>query len=77
MFEAVLAFCNALNERRAPYEVSIDRPEAIRVSLGVPGARWEIEFFPDGHIEIERFVSQGVFDAGPNDLQEALRYFDA
>jgi hypothetical protein len=26
----------------------------------VPGQRWEIEFFADGEIEIERFVSTGV-----------------
>ena len=38
----VLRFCAALNERRASYELSVDRPEAIRVTLDVPGERWEI-----------------------------------
>lgn len=77
MIEDVLRFCNELNERHVPYELSVDRPEAIRVTLGVPGERWEIEFFPDGHMELERYVSQGVNDAGPADLEAALRYFDS
>jgi hypothetical protein len=54
----------------------VDRPEAIRVTLDIPREHWEIEFFPDGHIELERFVGQGVVDAGPADLEAALRYYD-
>ncbi len=27
------------------------------VLIAVPGQRWEVEFFADGHIEIERFLS--------------------
>lgn len=27
------------------------------VLIAVPGQRWEVEFFVDGHVEIERFVS--------------------
>jgi hypothetical protein len=77
MLENVLQFCNALNERRASYRLSVDRPEAIRVTLDVPGERWEIEFFPDGEIELERYVSQGVVPAGPDDLEAALGYYEA
>ena len=76
MPEDVLRFCNELNERRASYRLSVVRPEAIQVTVDVPGERWEIEFFPDGEIELERFVSQGVVQAGPADLEEALRYYD-
>jgi hypothetical protein len=76
VFEDVLRFCSALNERRASYKLSVDRPEAIRVTLDVPGERWEIDFFPDGNIELDRYVSQGVVQAGPADLEAALRYYD-
>lgn len=76
MLEDVLQFCNALNERRASYKVSVDRPEAIRVTLDVPGERWEIDFFSGGDIELERYVGQGVVRAGPADLEAALRYYD-
>jgi hypothetical protein len=75
--EDVLRFCNELNERRASYKLSVDRPEAVRVTLDVPGERWEIDFFPDGEIELDRYVSQGVVQAGPADLEAALQYFDA
>jgi hypothetical protein len=32
------------------------------MSVALPGERWEIEFFDDGRIELERFVSQGVVE---------------
>jgi hypothetical protein len=76
VMERLLAFCTELSKRRAHYDLLVVRPEAIMVLLSVPGERWEIEFFPDGHIELERFVGQGVADAGPADLDAALRYFD-
>ncbi len=74
--EKLLDFCAVLDHRKARYELSVARPEAVMVSLAVPGERWEIEFFSDGRIELERFVSQGVADAGPAELDAALRYFD-
>jgi hypothetical protein len=74
--EKLLDFCAALNQRRASYKLSVDRPEAIRATLDVPGERWKIDFFPDGHIELERYVGQGVVEGGPGDLEAALRYFD-
>lgn len=72
----VLKFCNQLNEKRASYKLSVDRPEAIRVTLDVPGERWEIDFFAGGEIELERYVGQGVVQAGPADLETALCYYD-
>jgi hypothetical protein len=51
------------------------RDEALMMSVAVPGERWEIEFFDDGTIELERFVSQGVAEA-PSALAELLAWFD-
>jgi hypothetical protein len=76
VIEKLLDFCAALDQRKAHYELLVVRPEALMVLLSVPGERWEIEFFADGHIELERFVSQGVGDAGPADLEAALGFFD-
>lgn len=70
--EKLLDFCTALNHRRAHYELLVVRPEAVMVALSVPGERLEIEFFPDGHIELERYVSQGVSNAGAAELAEVL-----
>jgi hypothetical protein len=74
--EKLLDFCAALDRQKAPYELSVARPEAIMVSLAVPGERWEIEFFSDERVEVERFVSQGV-EENASALEDALRRFDA
>jgi hypothetical protein len=29
------------------------------IMTATPGERWEIEFFPDGLVEVERFISTG------------------
>jgi hypothetical protein len=38
------------------------------VSVAVPGERWEVEFFADGHVEVERFPSAGDIEG-----EEALK----
>jgi hypothetical protein len=53
----------------------IARDDAIMVSVAVPGERWEIEFYDDETIELERFVSQGVVEA-PTVLTDLLAKFD-
>ena len=35
------------------------RDEAMMVSVSVPGARWEVEFFAHGSVEAEQFISAG------------------
>lgn len=68
-------FCRELDRRNVTYELRIVRDEALMMSVAVPGERWEIEFFDDGQIELERFVSQGVAEA-PSALAELLAWFD-
>ena len=34
--------------------------DSILVEISVPGEKWEVEFFGDGHIEVERFSSTGA-----------------
>jgi hypothetical protein len=33
--------------------------DALMVQISIPGEHWEIELFDDGHVEIERFISDG------------------
>ena len=33
--------------------------ESIMVNVVVPGERWEVEFFEDGHVVVERFLTAG------------------
>ena len=41
------------------------------VLITVPGERWEVEFFGDGSVEVERFRSHGEI-GGEESLQELL-----
>ena len=49
-------FLIKLEEHNIFYSLNRIR-ESILVNIVVPGERWEVEFFEDGHIEIERFVT--------------------
>lgn len=70
--QAVLDFLLALDERKIPYRLSKIRAEALMVEVAVPGERWEVEFFADGTIETERFVTEGQVRSGPAPLDELL-----
>lgn len=65
----VLTFLNKLEEGKLYFTLCRSRPEAIMVKVEVPGEYWEVEFFPDGNVEVERFKSNGeIF--GVEALQE-------
>jgi hypothetical protein len=55
--DRLLSFLVSLQNNRIQYTLEHNRGEAIMVLVAVPGQRWEVEFFADGHVEIERFVS--------------------
>jgi hypothetical protein len=73
-FQKLLDFLNKLGEQKVPYRLSSWREEAIMVELATPGERWEIEFFADGHVEVERFRSDGHIadESALTDLFNAL-----
>jgi hypothetical protein len=59
VFGKLTAFLSDLEESGISYDLAHHRDEAIMVKVAVPGQRWEIEFFDDGSVEIERFISSG------------------
>ena len=60
--EKLLEFLNELEAKKIYYKLNKVR-DAIMVEIAVPGERWEVEFFDDGNIEIEKFISSGdIFD---------------
>lgn len=60
-FQKLLDFLAELNKRSIFFTLAQIRPEAIMVTVVVPGERWEVEFFADGAVEVEVFRSvQGV-----------------
>lgn len=58
--QKLLDFLMKLQDHKIGYRLSCHRDEAIMVELAVPGERWEIEFFADGSVEVERFRSNGA-----------------
>ena len=57
----LLAFIDQLEEHKIWYRLEHIR-DSIMVEVTIPGERWEIEFFADDHIEVERFVSTGTLE---------------
>ncbi len=57
----LLDFIDELKALKLWYRLDKVR-DAIMIQVAVPGERWEIEFFEDGHVELERFHSDGEID---------------
>ena len=55
----LLNFLCRLEECKIHYRMEHNRDDSIMVITDVPGQKWEVEFFPDGNIEIEIFKSDG------------------
>jgi hypothetical protein len=62
-FQKLLDFLDRLEAHKIYFSLARCRSEAIMVRVDVPGERWEVEFFADGHVEVEAFKSGGV-DSG-------------
>jgi len=62
-------FLARLDGDKVPYRLDHCRPDAVLVSVALPGQRWEIEFLDDGSVDVERFRSDGSI-AGPEVLDE-------
>jgi hypothetical protein len=67
--DSLITFLRRLNEAGIHYSVGSFR-DSVNVLVTTPtNERWEVEFFADGGVEVERFVSQGV-EAGEAKLDE-------
>jgi hypothetical protein len=75
--EKLFEFCSALDALHVRYGVLVARDDAVMVTLVVPGQYVEVEFFSDGSVEIERFVSQGVEEASDEELRRLIEAFRA
>ncbi|MHC0063145.1 hypothetical protein ACWATR_09480 [Nostoc sp. UIC 10890] len=58
-FDKLITFLNQLEQETISYTLVHRRDETIMVNVAVAGERWEVEFFEDGSVEVERFVSSG------------------
>ena len=56
-------FLNLLEERNIYFTLNRIR-DSVLVEVSVPGERWEVEFFSDGSVEVEKFISEGIIYDG-------------
>jgi hypothetical protein len=66
---ALLNLLDELEQEKIWYRLEHVR-NSITVVLVIPGQHWEVEFFEDGHVEVERFVSTG--DIEERDIVDQL-----
>lgn len=57
----LLAFLEQLEATKIWYRLEHVR-DSVMVIVAIPGERWEVEFFDDDHVEVERFISSGVVE---------------
>ncbi len=58
-FHKFLMFLTKLEAERISYTLAHYLENAVMVTISIPGERWEAEFFEDGSVEVEKFVSDG------------------
>jgi hypothetical protein len=59
-YDELWSLLDHLEKLHLRYALDMQRPDAIRATVAVPGERWEIEVLLDGEIEIEVFRSDGI-----------------
>lgn len=74
-FQKLLDFLNRLDGAKLAYRLSHFRDDTIAVELAVPGERWEVEFYADGTVEVERFRSAGDVSADAAVLDDLFTTF--
>ena len=58
----LIGFLEKLEKKKIYYKLNKVR-DAVMVEIAIPGERWEVEFFADGSVEVEKFISQGeIYD---------------
>jgi hypothetical protein len=75
--EKLFNFCKALDTLHVRYGILIARDDAVMVTVVIPGQYIEVEFFNDGSVEIERFLSRGVEAGSDSELQGVIEAFRA
>jgi len=75
-FRKLTTFLRHLEHAHIHYTLASHREDTIMVLVTVPGERWEIEFFGDGTVEVERFISNGEI-CGEETLHALLTQYAA
>ena len=52
----LIEFLDELDNNKIYYRLNKVR-DSILVEIAVPGERWEVEFFANGDVQVEKFIS--------------------
>ena len=63
IYQRLLDFLCQLDQHHIHYRLEHNREDSIMVLVATPMKHWEIEFFQDGHLETDVYVSSGVKSA--------------
>ncbi len=66
--QKLIDFLEKLEEKKIYYKLNKVR-DAIMVEVAIPGERWEVEFFANGNVEVEKFISDAEIH-GEEKLEE-------
>lgn len=72
--QKLIDFLERLRGADIPFRLDSVR-EAVMVAVMVPGEHWEVEFFPDGHVEVEVYTSDSGAEEGFEDESSLERLF--
>ena len=67
--QKLLAFLDQLEHEKVWYRLAHVRDS---ITVSVPGERWEVDFFENGTVEVERFRSSGTIE-GEDALKMLMR----
>ena len=73
--QKLLDFLVGLDNSKIHYRLECNRHEAVMVHVAVPSERWEIEYFADGHVEVETFKSAPEGMKGEEALAELFEKY--
>lgn len=59
---ALLGFLEDLRRTGLRFRMERSRDQSVMVPFAIPGCYWEVEFFADDHVEVERFRSTGKIE---------------
>jgi len=65
----LIGFLERLEEKKIYYYKLNKVRDAVMVEIAIPGERWEVEFFADGNIEVEKFISNAEI-LGEEELEQ-------
>lgn len=71
--DRLLEFLDQLESRKIYFNLNRIR-DSILVEIAVPGQRWEVEFFADEDIQVEKYISSGEIQ-GESELDVLFRDF--